>query len=244
VTGSSDSDSLERIVPEDLAAGEATGDATLRLHLERYEFAARHMPPGRILDLACGVGYGSAMLASRPASALVIGADLSRDALAHARRHYAAPGIQFVRADGAGWLRAGSVDGVTSLETLEHVVDPAGLFAQLVALLRPGGTLVASVPVTPSVDANPHHVTDFTEGQFVALGARHGLAIVARLDQVQRYSPVSVVARTERRTRGVRRGLPAYYLRHPGAFWRRIAALARFGFTNRYLTIAWRREPG
>jgi SAM-dependent methyltransferase len=175
---------------------------------------------------------------------LVIGADLSRDALVHARRHYAEHGTQFVRADGAGWLRAASLDGITSLETLEHVPDPAGLFASLVALLKPGGMLVASVPVTPSVDANPHHLSDFTERQFLRLGERHGLAIVARLDQVQRYSPVAVVARTERRTRGLRRGLAGYYLRHPGAFWRRIGALARFGFTNRYLTVAWRRERG
>ena len=237
-------DSLERIVPDQLESGEATGADTLRLHRDRYAFAGRHLPAGgTVLDLACGVGYGSQMLASQYAGRRLVGADLSRGALRHATAHYRSATTAFVQGDGAGWVRAGSIDGAVSLETLEHVPDPGALFADLVAAVRPGGVFVASVPVTPSVDANPHHRTDFTERSFLALGRGHGLEVVARFDQRQGYSPVAVVTRSERRTRDLRRGLAGYYLRHPSALARRLVALARFGFTNRYLTVAWRKPP-
>ena len=55
-------DSLERLVPEQLNAHEVTGTPTLHLHLERYEFAATQARPGRLLDIACGVGYGTEIL--------------------------------------------------------------------------------------------------------------------------------------------------------------------------------------
>lgn len=237
-------DSLERIVPELLEPGEATGAETLRLHLERYHFAGQHLPGGLLLDLACGVGYGSAALAEGAPGRQIIAGDLSAEALRHARATYRSPRVQFVRGDGAAWMRPGRLDGAVSLETLEHVSEPTSLFAALVSALRPDGVLVASVPVTPSVDANPHHLTDFTATEFLALGRRHDLVVLASLEQRQTYSPFAVLARRERRARDLRRGLAGYYLRHPAALWRRLFALMKFGFTNRYLTVAWRKAGG
>lgn len=237
-------DSLERIVPGELEPGDATGEATLRLHLERYEWAAGRVPGGRLLDLACGVGYGTALLADASPRSFIVGADLSRDAVEHARRHYARPRIAFVRSDGAGWASSGSFDGIVCLETLEHVPDPETFFRGLVRVLRPGGTLVTSVPVTPSVDANPHHLTDFTEASIQRLGRSLGLEPVDSLLQVQPYDPFAVLARRERRTRDLRAGMLGYYARHPGAAWRRLVSTLRHGFTNRYLTVAWRRSVG
>ena len=233
-------DSLERIVPDAMESGAATGDETLQLHLERYAFAKRMLPSGRVLDLACGVGYGTAMLAAS-ASRQVIGGDISGTAIRHARQNYLRPGVSFVRGDGAAWIRPGTIDGIVSLETLEHVLHPDRLFENFVHLLRPGGMLIASVPVTPSVDANPHHLTDFTPASFRRLGERHGLRPIDSLDQVQTFSPVSILARREQRTRDLRVGLLRYYTIHPGALARRIVAVVRFGFTNRYLTVAWRK---
>ena len=57
-----DADSLERLVPERLSPEDLAGQETLRLHVERYAFAAEHALPGRLLDLACGVGYGTRIL--------------------------------------------------------------------------------------------------------------------------------------------------------------------------------------
>ena len=53
---------LERLVPEYVQTGEVTGSETLKLHLARYKFAASYVRPGRLLDIACGSGYGTKML--------------------------------------------------------------------------------------------------------------------------------------------------------------------------------------
>ena len=68
----------------------------------------------------------------------------------------------------------------------EHLPEPQLFFARLVELLAAGGVLVASVPTTPSVDLNPHHLHDFTAAQFRRMGARHGLVEAASHVQVQR----------------------------------------------------------
>lgn len=232
-------DSLERIVPAHLASDDVTGRATLALHVERYAWAARHVPSGLTLDLACGVGYGSVMLATRDEASFVIAGDISRSALEEARRSYRHDRVAHVQGDGAGWSRSARFAAIVSLETVEHVDDPRGLLRDFARLLAEGGVLVTSVPVTPSVDANPHHRTDFTESSFVALGRSVGLEPVATLRQVQPYSPVAVVSRSERRTRDLRPSLLRYYLQHPSAAWRRLWATLRYGFTNHYLTVAW-----
>jgi hypothetical protein len=121
------------------------------------------------------------------------------------------------------------------------VADPQRLADRLVALLRPGGVLIASVPTTPSVDANPHHQSDWSERSFRRLFASRGLRELAHLAQDQPFSPWAIATRREARLLEVRRNLPLWYLAHPGAFLRRVAATLRHGFKNRYLTVAWRR---
>lgn len=234
-------DSLERIVPDELHDGESTGDETLRLHLERYAFAARYAR-GRVLDMACGVGYGSALLMERvPAIEGIVGVDLSADAIAMANQRYAHPRIAFVQAD-AKRFRCEPVDTIVSLETIEHVPGPDELVAHLVSLLKPGGCLVASVPSTPSVDANPHHLTDFTERSFRAMFTTRGCTELDVLRQVQPFSPVRIVRRQERRMQSMRKNLLGYYLQHPGAVVRRAWSTLVDGFANRYVTIVWRRD--
>lgn len=237
-----DPDSLERLVPDTLRAGDDTGDQTLRLHLERYEFAARQASGTRVLDIACGVGYGTRYLCERLPAALVTGVDLSAAAIEYAVGRYANDRTRFVVADAFGFADPDGFDTIVSLETIEHLPEPARFIAHLVGLLRPGGILVGSAPTTPSVDANPHHLHDFTEPRFRALFLAHGLREQAALRQVHPYSPLALLRRREPRMGGVRRNLPAYYAAHPGALLRRVASTLRYGFSNRYITIAWRRE--
>jgi len=233
-------DSLERLVPDRLAAPDATGLATLALHVARYEFAAKHLRPGRVLDLACGVGYGTKLLAERSGSP-VLGADLSREAIEYARSRYGGPGIEFRVADAMTFTDAAGFDSIVSLETVEHLPDPHGFLARVVSLLRPGGTLVASVPITPSTDVNPHHRHDFSERSFRAAGGAHGLEEVDCLRQVQRVPLGAVLGRSEARMSDLRPNLAGWYLRHPRALLRRIAATLEHGLANHYLTIAWRK---
>jgi SAM-dependent methyltransferase len=235
-----DADSLERLVPDQLAPRDLTGGEALRISLERYEFAARHARAGRLLDIACGVGYGTRLLADRGAGRIeALGVDLSPEAIDYARARYGGERTRFLAADARTFDDPSRFDTIVSIETIEHLPRPADFVARLVRLLRPGGLLVASVPTTPSVDANPHHLHDFSARSFRRLLAPHGLAERAALVQEQPWRLGAVLARSEPRLRGVRRGLPAWYATHPASLVRRIASTLRHGFTNRYLTVAW-----
>lgn len=238
-----EADSLERLVPELLSGDELTGRATLALHLERYEFAARHARPGRLLDMACGVGYGTRLVADcAPGVREALGVDLSPSAVAYAREHYGREGVRFVAGDALSFEDPQGFETVVSLETIEHVPDPARLVGRLAQLVRPDGVLVASVPTTPSADVNPHHLHDFTERSYRAMFLRHGLGEVACLRQRQPYRVVAALRRQEARMQTMRPNLLRYYLGHPAAAARRLGATLRYGFENRYLTVAWARR--
>jgi SAM-dependent methyltransferase len=238
-----DANSLERLVPEELSSEDLGGQETLRLHVERYAFAADHARPGRLLDLACGVGYGTRLVADRrPELRTALGVDVSAAAVAYARDHYADGRVRYLCRDGMQLTDGEGFDTVISLETVEHVPDPERFVSHLVSLLRPEGVLIASVPTTPSVDLNPHHLSDFTARSFRRMGQRHGLVERDCLEQTQRLSPLDLVRGQRFQRDNLRRGLLRYYLAHPQAALRRALATLRHGLANRYLTVVWQRE--
>ncbi len=231
--------SLERILPDELSVNEATGSETLRLHLERYQFAKQNLVPGTLLDLACGVGYGTALLYDDPQITSAVGVDISAAAVEYANRRYSREGVSYVCSEALKYLPSEQFDNIVSLETIEHVDDPKGLFSHLVSLLAPGGRFIASVPVTPSVDANPHHRSNFSINGFSRMGGSFSLRCITRLCQVQPFSPLAVALKTEARTASLRRGLPSFYLRHPSHLLLRIWSTLRHGFVNKYITLVW-----
>jgi len=232
---------LERLVPDELLKDEATGRQTFNLHIERYEFAARKLRDAQsILDIACGVGYGSRLLKDSLPAALVTGVDSSADAIEYANDRYALPGLTFRVADGMTF-DDGPFDAVVSLETIEHLPDPQPFIQRVTTrLLRPGGIFIGSVPVTPSMDANPHHLHDFTARSFRKLLASRGLIEFDCLHQIQPYSPVAVITRSEERMQSMRPKILVYYRQHPHKAFLRLKSLILDGFKNKYLTIAAR----
>jgi SAM-dependent methyltransferase len=234
--------SLERLVPDRLSPGDVTGSETLELHLERYRFAARQARPGRLLDIACGVGYGTRLLRdeSREVS-FALGVDLCEGSIAYARQRYGRDGIEYRVGDAMQLEDSEGFDTIVCLETVEHLPRPAALIDRLVSLLRPGGVLVASVPTTPSVDVNPHHLHDFTERSFRRLFAQQPLEEAACLRQVQPFGVLRILRRSEARLAERRPHLLRYYAMNPAAALRRLASTIRFGLVNCYITIAWRR---
>lgn len=238
-----DTNSLERLVPEHVQAGDVTGKETLKLHLDRYEFAARHIRPGPALDIACGVGYGTHLVAERCGDGTeFVGADISSEAVEYARGNYSRAKVRFEVGDAMRFEDPNGFETIISLETIEHLPDPKGFVARLVKLLRPRGVLIGSVPTTPSVDANPHHLHDFTERSFRKMVSVHGLREIDCFRQVQPFHPVPLLSRREVRARDIRRNLSLFYVTHPGSLMRRILATVRYGFANHYITIAWQKS--
>ena len=92
-------------------------------HLERYRWAAKLVAGKRVLDVACGTGYGTALLANAGA-AQVDGFDCSPEAVAFAKQTWALPNISFgVAITDRLPVADGSYDCYVSFETIEHVED-------------------------------------------------------------------------------------------------------------------------
>jgi SAM-dependent methyltransferase len=116
-------------------------------HIHRYAFAARLARGRRVLDAACGEGYGSALLAA--GGGQVLGLDVSSQAIEHARQRYQhTEGLDFQLADVTRLeqFAPASFDLVCSFETLEHVEAQEAMLDGLARLLAPGGLLLVSTP--------------------------------------------------------------------------------------------------
>ncbi len=166
----------ERMVPEEAHA------RIFWEHIERYRFAREFVAGKRVLDVACGEGYGAAAL-GRAGAVSVIGVDISVETCAHARQKY---GLDARPGDAQAIpLPDRSIDVVVSFETIEHVPDPAAFLRECVRVLTPAGTLIVSSPNRPvySEDhgANPYHRIEFDEDEFVDL-------LRTRFGEVQLYS--------------------------------------------------------
>jgi len=120
-------------------------------HLARYTLAREYLKPGMVvLDAACGLGYGSAMMATRTGISQIIGVDCSEWAVDYARANYAAvlQQLEFHAGDATRlpFLADACVDAVVSFETLEHLPNPDLLLREFARVLKPGGLFIGSVP--------------------------------------------------------------------------------------------------
>lgn len=165
--------SPERIYPTSL---DAASDENLQKHFSRYAFAAQFMLPGfRVLDAACGSGYGSRMLAQKAAS--VVGVDISEESIAFARLNHALPNVEY-RQQSIEHLEFPdhALDAVVTLETLEHVEKPVcvSYLERIQRWLKPGGVIVASAPMLRFRDGrpfvtNPYHVNELPRDELIGM---------------------------------------------------------------------------
>ena len=142
-------------------------------HWHRYAVTAPLLRGRRVLDAACGEGYGSSLLAASAAS--VVGVDVSGDAIAHASARYGATNVRFVPASVTSLpLDDASVDAVVSFETIEHLAEQREMLAEFRRVLSPAGILVISSPNRPVYNedadaANHYHVRELDRGELADL---------------------------------------------------------------------------
>ena len=117
-------------------------------HWHRYAFARRFVAGRRTLDVACGEGYGSALLAGTAST--VIGIDVAPAVVAHAAERYRdRENLRFEAGSGSSLpLEDASVDAVVSFETIEHLPreDQPRMIAEIARVLVDDGVLILSAP--------------------------------------------------------------------------------------------------
>ena len=149
---------------ERLSLEEAGGQTLLAVtHVHRYEVVAELCAGMRVLDLCCGSGYGTRILAG--SAAAVTGVDNHEASIERARADLDREGVAFERGDANEWLArplTDDFDAIVLLEGLEHLDDPAAALEQLRRHAEAGLTLVVSLPNSrPFGEDNPHHVSEF-----------------------------------------------------------------------------------
>ncbi len=187
--------------PDGVPPLELTGERTLpdvpeenywfRRHLVVYQWIAARVGGLRVIDMACGEGYGSDVLAGSAAS--VVGVDANPEAHVHARARYRRANLRFER----DLIETFSepADAVVFLQTVEHLQDPGAAlehFRGLVAGVGEGGAAQGSAGrggggtvylSTPNVltlapegaerSDNPWHVHEYRAREFERLCRAH-----------------------------------------------------------------------
>jgi len=162
-------DAEERIYPH------KTDPRVYDEHVARYVFASKFVSGKRVLDMACGSGYGSKILYDAGA-VTVHGYDLSKEAIEFANQNYLNESIKFQIMDAIKiTFPANLFDCVVSFETIEHVSDYEEAIKGFHRILKDDGIIIISTPNKEIVSRgrdkpmNPFHIKEFTRDEFLEL---------------------------------------------------------------------------
>lgn len=158
----------ERFIPSEFSCDQDIS----QFHIQRYVFARKFVEKKVVLDIACGEGYGSFLLAEN--AKRVEGVDNSNVAINEAVLKYKKENLSFSEGD-ATWLGFDDAvfDVVISFETIEHlsVNDQRKFLVELRRVLKPGGLLVISTPDKNIYGwgYNPFHLHELSKKEFSSL---------------------------------------------------------------------------
>jgi ubiquinone/menaquinone biosynthesis C-methylase UbiE len=147
-------------------------------HLHRYAFASQFVKGKRVIDLACGEGYGTYMLASE--AEYVAGVEIDKPTVQHARSRYIKDNLEFIE----GSILAVPIEGemkfdvVVCFEAIEHIAEHDKLLSEVKRLLTDDGLFIASTPnKAVYTDApnfhNPFHIKELQFDEFQGLLKRY-----------------------------------------------------------------------
>jgi ubiquinone/menaquinone biosynthesis C-methylase UbiE len=156
----------ERFVPYD-------SNQIFTEHMHRYYFAKQFVKGLKVLDVACGEGYGSFILAED--AVFVTGVDISNDAIEHASKKYVKNNLNFIQGKAQDiQVESNSFDVVISFETIEHHDQHYEMISEIKRVLSPNGILIISSPDKKYYSElkkykNPFHIKELYKSEFSAL---------------------------------------------------------------------------
>jgi SAM-dependent methyltransferase len=164
-------------------------------HVGRYLWACEVLQtirPRRILDVACGAGYGSGMIARACPDSSVLGADYDIRAVTHAAQHEQAPNLDFTQGNMVTWEATatdgttrplGRFDAIVSFDTIEHLLHREIALLRIADHLGDDGVFLFSTPCAHAATLlNPgweHHKIEYSYLDLVPLMRRFFRAVVA-----------------------------------------------------------------
>jgi ubiquinone/menaquinone biosynthesis C-methylase UbiE len=144
-------------------------------HVHRYDEAIRFINgTDIILDIACGTGFGSDMLAQHT-SGMVTGGDIAADAIRECNANWTRENLRFEVLDGTKLpYTENYFDKIVSFETIEHTTQYKEMLGEFHRVLKPGGIAFISTPNFPVNSPtgkvlNPYHTQEFTYGELKQL---------------------------------------------------------------------------
>ena len=177
---------VQRDQPPGVPPLELTGERTLpdvpaenywyRRHVAVYRWIAARVAGLSLIDMACGEGYGTDLLAERARD--VVGVDANPEAHEHARARYTRPNVRFERDLVERF--AEPCDAVVFLQTVEHLEEPGAVLDHFRSLVEPHGTVFVSTPNVLTLappgaakSGNPWHVREYRAAEFEELCREH-----------------------------------------------------------------------
>mgnify|MGYP000548298586 CR=1 FL=1 len=139
---------------------------------ERYKFCNNYIKRKKVLDIPCGVGWGTSLLKG---ANFIVGIDISGEAINYAKKHYETKNRKFCIGDMQSiCLKDDSIDVVICLEGLEHV--PRDIGAKFIdeskRVLKRGGLLIITCPVLNEkgeATGNPYHLSEYPEYELIEM---------------------------------------------------------------------------
>ena len=193
---------MSRVTGERVSTPAGGFKPTWERHVAAYAAAAELLPPGRTLDLGCGVGHSYRLLAPRE----TVGVDIAQEALEGQER------ATFVADMRALPFPDRSFENVLSVQSIEHVPDPERVLAEVRRVLAPGGAAMFVTPNrltfgVPDEIVDPYHWVEYDAASLEALCARFfaGVELVGLFGS-RRYR--AVVAEERRRLEAMLRRDP------------------------------------
>lgn len=143
--------------------------------IERYRFASNYVNNKRVLDIACGTGYGSVLLLKEGKAKEVFGVDIDEKTILENRQFYRdLNNLFFVQGTAyALEFKDNYFDVVVSMETLEHLTDPLVFLKEIKRVTKPNGIIIISTPLNDTENrftpSNPYHIREYNKEEFIEL---------------------------------------------------------------------------
>lgn len=144
---------------------------TNQAHLNRYQWVSDFVIDKKVLDLACGSGFGSIHLANEGRAIQVIAGDNSKNVIGYCKaKHNEQPNLIFVEMDAQNFSLNERMEVIVSFETIEHLKNPRLLLQNCSECLDENGSFFVSTPVSRlPIDTkpdNPHHLIEWNITEF------------------------------------------------------------------------------